>query len=114
MLEPHKVTDKNIGVFKIKVRELMFDFEGLLAIFNQLNVVIVRAESHFYDDSIHYVGISPFFRRLSLNEVMPLYEIEIDKNGEGKIFVSKVKEHVPGNAYRTLSRRTHYDLKKGE
>jgi hypothetical protein len=56
-------------------------------------MAVIRAENDFISNKITYWAISEEFREVEEGEIIPFYEVEInlEKNGEGKLINSNVK-----------------------
>jgi len=74
--------NNRIGKFWISINLIHEHHDEVVEMFYKLKIVIVRSEVMYHKDSIEYVGISPEFREVPLNEVLPEYNLVVTVNTE--------------------------------
>jgi len=72
----------NRGRFKLHRRFLLDDPDNALRVFEQLHFVPIQTHSDPYYDMLIYSGISGAFREIREGEVMPWYELTVEKDPE--------------------------------
>jgi len=70
---------RRIGKFYIESKKV--EILDSYAIFNDLEFVPMRVESHHYNGLTEFIGLSPKFRLSELGEPVPEYDLKYD-NGE--------------------------------
>jgi hypothetical protein len=73
----------NVGKVKILSDWIKDEPEKIAKVFAMLRFVPVRAELCFYDQCIHYVGISERFDEVPEHFTCPEYELEIQRGDDG-------------------------------
>jgi hypothetical protein len=84
---------RKVGIFKISHR-LIEDYpDEIIETFRRLGILVIRAESMYYNDCIEYMAYSVFFRSIPQNEIPPRYEIISEKAGtpEWSVRVEEIK-----------------------
>jgi hypothetical protein len=84
---------KIIKVGKFSVSRRVIDEQPALARKLMRDIIIVRAEMSYVQDSIEYIGICDEFEPIS--ELTPVPEYNITKNGYGRRLITKVTAAVP-------------------
>ena len=74
--------NKHLGRFTISRDLIEYHFYDVLKMFNDLQIIVVRAEMN-WSGQIEYIGISPFFKEVEPNVVPDNYIIEVN-TGDGE------------------------------
>jgi hypothetical protein len=94
-LDKQSVSRKRIGKFWISLNLINENHDEIVSMFHELSIIIVRAEVICSRDAIEYVGVSPNFKEIEPQFVLPEYTLLVHHNHhDGKTDISySVKEY---------------------
>lgn len=88
--------NRRIGKFTLPIDWVEAHPEEVVAAFNQLQIIVTRAESMYHSATIEYIAISPFLDEVKLGYVIPDYFIEATTHDEGET-TYKFKHYESGS-----------------
>lgn len=79
--------NKRIGTFAIKADDIRARAPYIFSIFN--NMIIIRAEMMYYDNSVHYVGLCDDFEEIQYGAKPIEYTFEVVSEDNSVIWVKQ-------------------------
>jgi hypothetical protein len=103
------MNSRNIGKFSINIYMLRNELDNVAKIFKNMDLVVLRAECSFVQNTIDYIGLSPKFPEVPEGVEVPEYEIVAHKSVN-----LTVECHRQGNKEKPLCRLIEVDTDKEE
>lgn len=73
---------ERVGVIYINTHEIVNNRDDLAKTFSMMELVVIRAEHLFHKDEIEYIAYSSVFDEIEEGEEVPVYNLEVSKDGE--------------------------------